>query len=180
MNITTPQMKTTSYQKSFFPLSITDWNQLDQEVRNLPSLISFKEKLKSSSSPKPNPLYHHDSSKAAINHTRIRLGLSGLSYQRYEYKHITDPRCPSCDAPREDIMHYFLTCPTYSAQRQKFLLDICGILFANNIEVDFRRRQFRTFLTDTVLKGSNLFNKQENEKIMSITQTHINETHRFL
>jgi hypothetical protein len=180
MNISTPQMKTTSYQKSFFPLTISDWNQLDQKVRHLPSLNSFKESLKSSSSPKPNPLYHHDCSKAAINHTRIRLGLSGLSYQRYEYKHITDPRCPSCDAPREDKMHYFLTCPTYSAQRINFLLDICDILLANNIEIDFRRRQFRTFLMDTILRGSDLFNKNENENIMSITQNFIKETHRFL
>jgi hypothetical protein len=180
MNITTPQIKTSTYQKSFFPQTITDWNQLDQKIRNLPSMNSFKETLKLSSSPKPNPLFHHDSSKSAINHTRIRLGLSGLCYQRFEYNHIADPSCPTCAAPREDITHYFLICPTYSAQRRKFLLDICDILQLKNIEIDFRRRLFRNFIMDTILKGSDLFTLPENEKIMNITKSYIKDTHRFI
>jgi hypothetical protein len=180
MNISTPQLKTTSYQKSFFPQTITDWNHLDPTTRNLPSINAFKEKLKTSSSPKPNPLFHHDCSKAAINLSRIRMGLSGLNHQRYEYNHIPDPCCPTCDAPREDITHYFLTCATYSAQRRKFLIEICDILRQKHIEIDFRRRPFRTFFMDMILKGSDLFTFQENLKILGITQIYINETHRFL
>jgi hypothetical protein len=180
MNITMPQLRTTTYQNSFFPHTIADWNQLDCKIRTLPSIDSFKENLKKTSSPKPNPLFHHDSSKAAINLTRLRLGLSALSSQRFDYKHITDPKCPTCEAPKEDLVHYFLTCPTYSTQRVNFLLDISDILYQNNVEVDFRKRRFRNFLIDTLLKGSTVFTKPENERIMNITQTYIQETHRFL
>jgi hypothetical protein len=180
MNITTPQMRTTTYQKSFFPQTISDWNQLDCKIRNLPSINSFKDKLKLTSSPKPNPLFHHDSSKAAINHTRLRLGLSGLSAHRHHYHHIPDPKCPTCDAPSEDLVHYFLTCPTYSTQRREFLLDISDILFLHNIDIDFRKRAFRTFLIDTLLNGSTVFSTVENVGIMNITKTFIQDTHRFL
>jgi hypothetical protein len=180
MNITIPPIRTTTYQNSFFPQTITDWNQLDRKIRDLPSINSFKDTLKLTSSPKPNPLFHHNSSKAAINQTRLRLGLSALSSHRHQYKHIPNPKCPTCDAPKEDLVHYFLTCPTYSAQRKNFLLDICDILYINKIDIDFRKRLFRTFLVDIVLNGSSVLTKPENESIMYITQTFIRESHRFL
>jgi hypothetical protein len=180
MNITMPPLRTTTYQKYFFPQTITDWNNLDNGTKNLPSLNSFKDNLKKTSSPKPNPLFHHDCSKAAINHTRIRLGLSGLSAHRFNYNHIQDPSCPTCDAAREDSTHFFLLCPTYSTQRLNFIINVCEILFDNDIEVDFRKRGFRTFLIDTMLKGSPLFSEQENLRILLLTKTYIHETHRFL
>jgi hypothetical protein len=180
MNITIPPLRTTSYQKSFFPHTITDWNNLEDNIKNLPSIDCFKENLKKISSPKPNPLFHHDGSKAAINHTRIRLGLSGLCSHRYNYKHINDPKCPTCDASCEDPTHYFLTCPTYNAQRHNFLIDICEILFTNDIEVDFTRRLYRTFFINTILKGSEDLTYQENQRIFTLTKTYILDSHRFL
>jgi hypothetical protein len=180
MNITIPPLRTTTYQKSFFPNTINDWNNLKDQTKNLPSLDTFKEHLKKESGSKPNPLYHHDSSKAAINHTRIRLGLSGLSSHRCKYNHITDPKCPTCDAKCEDISHYFFSCPTYFTQRQNFIVNVCEIFFENNIEIDFRRKAFRTFFLNTITKGSDVLNEEENKKIFSITQNYICETHRFL
>jgi hypothetical protein len=180
MNITIPPLRTTSYQKSFLPQTITDWNNLEDNIKKLPSIDSFKDKLKKSSSPKPNPLFHHDCSKAAINHTRIRLGLSGLCSHRYNYNHIHDPKCPTCDAKCEDPTHYFLTCPTYSTQRHNFLIDICEILIANDIEVDFRRRPFLTFFINTILKGSQELTLQENQRILKLPKSYILDSHRFI
>jgi hypothetical protein len=179
-NITIPPIRTTTYHKSFFPNTIMNWNDLKDETRNLPSLDAFKDKQKKELNCKPNPLYHHDSSKAAINHSRIRLGLSGLCYQRFQYKHITDPKCPTCDAKSEDTTHFFLTCPTYTTQRHNFILDICEILLENDIEVDFTRKPFRTFFLNTVLKGSDELTEAENKRIIIATQNYICETHRFL
>jgi hypothetical protein len=87
MNISTPQQRTSTYQNSFFPKTIKDWNNLDTAVRFLPSVDSFKDHLKKSISPKINKLYHHDCNKAAISQTRMRLGLSGLSSHRHDYNH---------------------------------------------------------------------------------------------
>jgi hypothetical protein len=180
MNITIPQLRTSSHQKSFLPQTIADWNNLEDKIKKLPSIESFKDNLKKISSPKPNPLFHHDCSKAAIHHTRIRLGLSGLCSHRFNYKHIQDPKCPTCDAKCEDPAHFFLTCPTYSTQRHTFLPDICEILFANNIEVDFMKRPFRTFFINMILKGSQDLTLQENERIFSLTKTYILDSHRFI
>ena len=179
MDITTPQQRTATYHKSFFPKTISDWNDLDCIYREVPSLNSFKEYQKKNSGYKVNRLYHHNTNTAAINQTRMRLGLSGLGSQRYDYNHINDPRCLTCGAKSEDPSHYFLTCPTYAVPRIPLLREVCDIFDANNFEIDFRRQRFRNFFTQTLLKGTKCLNAQTNEKIFSITQTFIRDSHRF-
>jgi hypothetical protein len=180
MNITTPLPKTVTYQKSFFPQSISDWNNLPQQIREATSISAFKENLKKTIRYKTNPNFHHNSSKAAINHTRIRLGLSGLSSQRFHYNHINDPRCQTCGARNEDPMHYFLICPTYAAPCPVFLESICEILNDNDLEIDFRRRQFRDLFLQIILRGIPKLNEQTTAQIFTITQTYITNTKRFL
>ena len=121
MNITIPPQRTTTYQNSFYPQSIKDWNSLPGEIRTATSTMNFKDKLESSLGLRTNKLYHHDSNKAAINQTRMRLGLSGLGSHRHEYKHIYNPKCQTCNARTEDLTHYFLLCPTYANPRPTFL-----------------------------------------------------------
>ena len=179
MNITTPQQRTTSYHKFFFPQSINDWNALNLHTRNSPTIISFKDKLKSSSGYKINPLYHQSPSNAFINQTRIRLGLSGLSSQRHDYKHITDPKCQTCNARKEDPFHYFVLCPTYNGQRPPLLEGICDIFREKGIEVDFRRPLFRNFLINTILRGTDILDDNSNKIIFTLAQTYIRESHRF-
>jgi hypothetical protein len=179
MNITTPLPKTVTYQKSFFPNSITDWNNLNINIRDLPSINSFKDHQKKTFGSKVNPLYHHDSSKAAINHTRIRLGLSALSSQRFDYNHINDPRCLTCGAISEDPTHYFVLCPTYNGPRFAFLTGICDILRANNIDIDFRSPHFRTLFLEIIIKGNNHLDLNVIARIFKLTQEFIKESKRF-
>jgi hypothetical protein len=179
MNITTPLPKTVTYQKSFIPQSINDWNNLSVELRGAPSINSFKDQQKKLCLFKLNRLYHHDTSQAAINHTRIRLGLSGLSSQRFDYNHINDPRCLTCGARNEDPIHYFMLCPTYDRPRPKFLTGICDILGDNNIQIDFRKRQSRNFFIETILKGTKNLNSDVISEIFKITQEFIKESKRF-
>jgi hypothetical protein len=179
MNITTPLPKTATYQKSFVPQTINDWNNLAVAIRELPSIDSFKYYQKKTCGFKTNSLYHHSSSSAAINHTRIRLGLSGLSAQRFDYNHINDPRCLTCGANNEDITHYFMLCPTYSGPRPEFLTGICDLLSGNNIEIDFRSRPFRNFFLETIIKGTACLDNKVIAKIFQITHKFINESKRF-
>jgi hypothetical protein len=150
-NITTPAQRTTTYQMSFIPETIRDWNKLDVLTKSVTSIESFKYKLKSKIINKPNPLFYHNNSKAAINQSRIRMGLSALSSQRFNYNHIVSPRCLTCNARIEDPAHYFLTCPTYDIARPNLLNGICDILRKADIEIDFRRRHFCVFLIKTIL-----------------------------
>ena len=179
MNITTPQMRTTTYQQSYFPKSIKDWNELEMTARACPSIESFKEYHKKRSGFRVNPLFRKYSSKAAINHTRIRLGLSGLSSQRHDYNHIDNPKCLTCNAKCEDPAHYFLLCPSYEAARADFLEDLCQILHANSIEVDFNRKSFVKAFIDMILNGTELLSEELNLHIFLITQAFINESNRF-
>jgi hypothetical protein len=143
LNITTPIQKTATYQNSYFPQTIKDWNNLASEIRLSKTIDSFKYTLKKSSGFKTNNLFHHNSSKVAISHTRMRLGLSGLCSHRHDYRHIDNPSCPTCDAKKEDPAHFFLTCPTYSGPRPQLMRETCSILHSYNLEVDFQSRPFR-------------------------------------
>jgi hypothetical protein len=179
LNITTPQQRTTSYQNSFYPQTIKDWNSLPRNQRLATSIDSFKEKQKPTSGFKTNKLFHHDSSKAAIDLTRIQLGLSGLSAQRFNYNHINDPRCLTCGAKSEDPQHFFLTCPTYTQTRHTFLQNLPNILNELDIEIDFNKRTFRKSLIETLLKGSEYLSHESNVLIMLQAQIFIKDSHRF-
>jgi hypothetical protein len=180
MNITAPSQRTTTYQKSFFPQTINDWNLLPLNIREIATIHTFKETLKKSAGPKPNKLYHHNNNTAAINLARIRLGLSGLSAQRFEYNHIQDPKCLSCGAATETPIHYLLLCPTYQGPRQTFIQEVCEVLTRNNMEIDFLNLHFRNYLIDTILRGDRInLDLPSNLEISSITQTYIKDSHRF-
>jgi hypothetical protein len=179
LNVTVPQQRTTTYHNSFIPQTIKDWNELSNNLRQAVSLDVFKDLLKKSTGFQINKLFHHDSNKAAINLTRIRLGLSGLSSQRHDYKHIDNPKCPTCGAKSEDPLHFFLLCPTYEGPRPPLLHGICNILFKNNIEVDFKKRTFRNFLIDMMLRGSILLSESDSREIMKCSEIFIQQSHRF-
>jgi hypothetical protein len=179
MNISTPPQRTSTYQNSFFPKTIKDWNNLDRSTRLLTSTLNFKEFLKNSTTKKPNKLYHHDSSKPAISQTRMRLGLSGLSSHRNDYNHIDNPKCPTCAGKTEDPSHYFLLCPTYARPRPTLIIETCDILSRNGIQIDFLNKAFRTFYIQTLLEGSPTINMIENKLIFSHVQTFIQSSKRF-
>jgi hypothetical protein len=179
MNITAPPQRTTTYQKSFFPQTINDWNSLPLNVREIPKMDSFKDPLKKTTNPKPNKLYHHNNNPEAINQTRMRLGLSGLSAQRFEYRHIDDPKCLFCNGRAESPLHYLILCPAYQEPRQTFLSDVCDVLIRNNYDIDFLNIHFRNYLVDTCLRGDPNLDFPSNQEIFTITQNYIKESHRF-
>jgi hypothetical protein len=179
MNITTPPIRTSTYQHSFFPQTIGDWNGLDRSIRGLKTIDTFKDKLKNSLGCRTNHLYHHYPSKAAVNQTRMRLGLSGLSAQRFEYKHIDNPKCLLCNALSEDLIHFFLLCPNHNGPRDAFLTDTSRVLNNNGIEIEFSSKRFRNVFIDIILKGSKLLSDQSNLTIFEITQKYIKDSQRF-
>jgi hypothetical protein len=178
-NITTPAQRTTTYHMSFIPHSIRDWNNLDILSKSSTSIECFKYKLKTALSCKPNPLFFHNNSKAAINQSRLRMGLSALSSHRFDYNHIDNPKCLTCNARTEDPAHYFLLCPTYDTVRPNLLDGICNILRNSNIEVNFTKRYFIAFLIKTILNGSSILSEKENKEVMKLTQSFIHESKRF-
>jgi hypothetical protein len=132
-----PQVRTESYRKSFFPSAINIWNSLDLSLRNAPSLNSFKYRLKSNPRYVSNNLYSRQTGRSAVHQTRMRLGLSALNDQRYDYGLIEDRQCPNCRNGTEDVIHFFFECPVYAAARTALFLGLNHL----NIDNDISRRK---------------------------------------
>jgi hypothetical protein len=150
-------------------------------LRKAKSLNAFKDCQKKAvnSKYKTNSLFHHSNSKEAINHTRIRLGLSGLASQRFEYNHIDNPKCTRCPENIEDPIHFFLLCPVFEDARADLIRNVCEILHQNDIDINLRARTLGEEFVEILLRGTPLLNETENKKILILAQTYIKNTHRF-
>ena len=73
----------------------------------------------------------YGTSHGAVNHSRIRMGLSGLNQHRHKYNLINSGRCHSCNFIREDALHYFNNCLTHATHREVMLREICKLLAPN-------------------------------------------------
>ena len=102
-----------------------------QNYTFIPVLCFLKSKLlkRSKCNSHFNPiLYSRFLGKAAVNHTRMRLGLSALNSQRYKYNMVPSPSCERCGTSKEDPYHIFFVCPAYAVPRQTLTQDLNRIL----------------------------------------------------
>ena len=77
--------RTISFGASFYPNCLSEWNKLDSEIRQLPTLGMFKKKLFSLIRPLPQPVYSiHDPKGLAIL-TQLRVGLSKLNLHKFKH-----------------------------------------------------------------------------------------------
>ena len=113
---------------------------------------------------KTNPLFHHSNGQEAINHTRIRLGLSGLASKRFEYNHIDDPKCTRCPSNIEDPVHFFLVCPVFDDDRADLIQNLCEILYQNDVVIDLGARYLGEEFVEILLRGTSLINESEKKK----------------
>ena len=127
-NITLVQTKKMFYGNSFLPASVNDWNKLPIDLRNSVSLDIFKERYKSLFLSKSIPFYKTGLGIGALNHTRLRLGVSGLRSHLFKYNIIESPVCNFCNIAIENEVHYVLHCPTFAAQRNILLSNLINII----------------------------------------------------
>lgn len=181
LNISVPRQRTSSYQRSFFPRTIKDYNALPNSTRQAPSMNSFKTKLNDGMHI-ANPLFAYGHGRASINHTRIRLGLSALCWQRMQYGLIPNGNCPLCGNAREDSDHYFLRCQAYSVHRIKMMRELARLLAPGvhyTAIVPSNKTESKYFL-DLLLSGSKDISYSENTKIFNVVRQYITDTNRFM
>jgi ribonuclease P/MRP protein subunit RPP40 len=140
---------------SYFPSTTRLWNKLPITTKNLPTISSFKYKLKN----KKKPLLYHSlcSGREGIWITRLRLGLSALNAHRFKYNFIHSPTCNQCHSDVESTKHYFFDCDTYSIARLEMLgrlRDELSILTIN------KKQLLHYFLHGTTNILSNIYLKQ--------------------
>ncbi len=105
------------YQKSFINCTVLDWNSLANDIKNSPSLLTFKTRLTRLFNCKALLFIHDIDINTQVTFMQIRKGFSNLNFDLYFKACINDPIC-SCGSGNEDASHYFLRCPNYDIIRQ--------------------------------------------------------------
>ena len=104
------------------------WNDIDFSVRNLESLISFKNALfRIFDVPHYKRLFNFSLDRySSIIHTRLHLNVCALNYYLFKIGSKPSIEC-LCGFEIESINHYFLHCP-FAAPRSKLLSSAAHIL----------------------------------------------------
>jgi len=177
-SLPTPYSRLSSTKNSFVHTTVKLWNGLENDVRSIESLSSFKRKL--------NVLFHkeHDvkfipmlyslnpTGNAPVYHCRLRLGLSALNYHRFTYNFIAIKSCPNCNHEREDNIHYLLHCPAYAAPRSVLLESL-----RNHLPIDILNSE--NSLVNLLLFGSRDLSTESNLLVFSDVFIFLEASGRF-
>jgi hypothetical protein len=178
-DINLPSGKKTGLFNSFFPNSIRIWNKLDRGIKNSQSLDSFKYNLKKAKCLKKNKLYSKFNGSKAINHTRMRLGLSGLKSQRHDYNHVPTATCDYCGSRKDDSLHFLLQCRAFSPMRRILLNKVTLLYSKKNIHRDLSRTLVQKELVEKLLNGDSRLSESENIELFRMVQDYIYDSKRF-
>lgn len=123
-NIQLPRARTGTYQNSFMPSAIREFNALDDCIKNAPSLSIFKRSINKNVHIVPK-YFNYGDRKSQIIHARLRTNCSALAADLYSKNIVNSNEC-LCGQP-ESVYHYFLVCPQYNAYRTALFSDISHI-----------------------------------------------------
>ena len=99
---------------SFFPVVITEWNNLGINIRNSSSRHLFRNLILKFIRPEPNRISSTQNFEGLKLLTKVRLGLSHLADHkfRHNFQDCLNPIC-SCDQEIETTNHFFFPFSTY-------------------------------------------------------------------
>ena len=101
------------FKKSFFPSAITEWNNLDSNIRNSESLAFFKKRILAFKRLSANTKFHCHCPHGLKLITRLRLGLSHLRFHKFK-RNFQDTLNPTCSCGTvETIIHYYSLVPIF-------------------------------------------------------------------
>ena len=117
--------RTEKIRSSFYPNCISEWNQLDPEIRLAPSIAVFKTKLLSKIRPPAKSVFGIHDPIGLSYLSQIRVGLSKLNFHKFKhnFSDTINPMCPTNDGI-EDTEHFLLLCPSFDIQRRDLLAGV--------------------------------------------------------
>ena len=103
--------RTTFFQNSFLPFTITEWNKLDTDIKNIDSHAMLRKKLLTFITTLENDTYGIYDPLGVWLLNILRLGFSNLREHKFSHNFAgtLNPLC-SCFLEMEDTEHYFLRC----------------------------------------------------------------------
>ena len=123
--------RTDKYKSTFYPHCLAEWENIDPETRNAPSLGVFKAKLNKIIRPTPKQVFGIHDPKGLATLTQLRVGLSALNFHkfRHNFNDTLNPMCPINDGV-EDTEHFLLHCHSYHLQRNSLLSHVQATLLS--------------------------------------------------
>ena len=138
----------------------------DHLKKYLTYLLRFKEKLKRSYGHNiSKKLYSHGHGLPAVNHCRMRLGLSHLKNHLFNYNILQSKFCENsnCDLISKTSSHFLLFCPRYGPQRHTMLSENSTIIFPGT-KYNTVFAVMPEYLCNILLQGSEDLSLNENKK----------------
>ena len=163
-NISVPFNRTSISQKSCIPSSIRLWNSLEDDLKNLSTLQTFKKHITSSFNNSCVPSHFTIGNRyISILHARLRNNCSNLNNDLFR-NHLRDnPLCDLCGMI-EDAIHYFFHCRKFTLERQ---------VFNDTVRV------FQPLSIDMILCGNFNLNMENNIVLFRAVHRYIHATKRF-
>ena len=161
------------FKNSFFPSTIIEWNNLDPILRNSKSFVDFKNSILKFIRPSPSNVFNCNSYKGIRLITRLHIGMSHL--REHKFKHNFQDclnRISSCGLDIESTSHFLFHCPRFNYERYT-LLSILNNIDSTLLELT------KSSLSQTLLYGNTLFDKEKNTRIQNTTIEYILSTERF-
>ena len=116
-DLSIPASRTNMFSRSFVPSTVIEWNSLENHIKTIPTLASFKNHLMPRKVP-TNMLYYYGSRWANIQLARLRIGCSNLNSHLFHNLHVVNqPNC-ACGYIDENPEHFFFTCPLFTESRR--------------------------------------------------------------
>ena len=170
------KVRTEKFKSSFYPNCLSEWNKLEPELRQAPSVAVLKKKLLSIIRPPAKSVYGIHDPEGLSYLTQLRVGLSKLNFHNFKlnFRDTENPMCPTSDGI-EDTEHFLLLCPSFDVQRQDLLAGIAELLRPVVQIADLSNDA----LTQLLLYGDNDLSNNVNRSILELTLRFIHETGRF-
>ena len=169
-----PFARTTRFKNFFSVCVISLWNNLPDVAKSQRTYASFKLHLKRVSGYHTNKLYSRGIHPAKVYHTRLRLGLSGLSQHLYNINVIEHATCSFCQMENETVEHYIMRCPEFHVQRGRLLS-----AFVSLIPFDVLSTVDDSDLVRGMLFGFQGLDYDTNVNVFLSAQDYILQTARF-
>jgi len=164
-----------SVRNSFFPYCISQWNVLGGNIRDLPSIKTFKKAIYEFLRPKQSHVFDVPDIQGVIFLNRLRVGFSHLNEHKFRhgFRDTLDPFCGCRTNSVENTQHFLLHCSIYSHARQSLFdkLQTLGIIFHPPLNPPFFCR--------LLLYGDESLTSNLNKSILCSVVEFLNETGRF-
>ena len=163
-NFATFKTWTKTYQLSFFPRTVNEWNRLPADIRNSDNASIFRGKLRQEAETPPIWCSSGDR-KIAVVHAKLRMLCSPINDHLYSHIHVIDsPQC-HCGNPRENNRHFLLDCPLYQIERRQMMIDLLALKFPISL--------------NSILFGNPKLSEAKNIAAFEIIHKFLSDTGRF-